>query len=126
MDMSIQAVTRIHRWRTIALIFIGMSLLMGLYLFQTVREEYVLNISGTEQRKDELLSFTELFINNVLTNDGEVDFETRLQLENAVRSLDDKNILTQWQNFVNSPSETEAQESVASLLRLLISEANSL
>jgi hypothetical protein len=41
-------------------------------------------------------------------------------LETAVRDLKDEEILNQWQKFVDSKTETEAQKEVKNLLELLI------
>ena len=67
------------------------------------------------------LAFTQLFIDKVLNTEGEVDFETRLQLENAVRAIGDEQILIQWKRFSESANEQEAQVEVKNLLSLLIS-----
>lgn len=61
--------------------------------------------------------FTKNFIAKVLK--GEVDFETRLKLENEVRELNDKDILITWQKFTAAKSEIEAQMAVKNLLALL-------
>ena len=66
------------------------------------------------------LAFTQLFIDKVLNAEGEVDFETRLQLENAVRAIGDEQILTQWKKFSESANEQEAQVEVKNLLSELI------
>lgn len=68
----------------------------------------------------QVLDFTKLFINKVLKAEEEVDFETRLQLENAVRNLADEEILNQWNRFVASKTEEEAQIEVKNLLEILI------
>ena len=68
-----------------------------------------------------VVSFTSLFIQKVLQAETEVDFETRLSLENAVRDLKDEEIMTEWQNFTGSKTEAEAQNSVKKLLEILIS-----
>lgn len=67
-----------------------------------------------------VLDFTKLFIEKILKAETEVDFETRLKLENAIRNLDDKEILEQWNKFVNSKNEGEAQSQVKNLLELLV------
>ena len=69
---------------------------------------------------EKVLDFTKLFIEKVLKADAEVDFETRLQLENAVRDLKDEEILVKWQNFVESKTEEEAQNHVKNLLEMLV------
>lgn len=70
---------------------------------------------------DKVLSFAQLFVAHVLQAEREVDFETRLKLENAVRDLADDQILGQWQKFTDSQSELEAQREVKTLLGLLLS-----
>ena len=74
----------------------------------------VQNING------KTLAFTKLFIDNVLNTEGEVDFETRLQLESAVRAIGDEQILIQWKKFSESANEQEAQVEVKNLLSDLI------
>ncbi len=74
----------------------------------------------TQQRGDRVLNFTKLFIIEVLKSEEDVDFETRLQLENAVRDLGDDEILDQWNKFTESETEIEAQEEVKNLLEMLI------
>ena len=69
---------------------------------------------------EKVLAFTELFIEKVLNAETEVDFETRLQLENAVRAIGDEQILEQWKKFTESASEQEAQAEVKNLLGLLV------
>jgi len=79
----------------------------------------------TEQTKSDLntkvLAFTSLFIQKVLQANTEVDFETRLSLENAVRDLKDDQIMAEWQNFTASTTEAGAQASVKKLLGILVS-----
>ncbi|OGD68090.1 hypothetical protein A2996_03210 [Candidatus Campbellbacteria bacterium RIFCSPLOWO2_01_FULL_34_15] len=77
-----------------------------------------------EKLNEDILDFTKLFIEKVLKTETEVDFETRLMLENAVRNLDDEDILKQWQEFVASQNEDEAQERVKDLLSILINKIN--
>lgn len=72
------------------------------------------------QTNEKILNFTQLFIKKVLKAQGEVDFETRLQLETAVRDLDDAQVLAQWESFIKSASEIQAQEEVKKLLELLV------
>ena len=67
-----------------------------------------------------VLDFTAMFIKEVLKAEGEVNFETRLSLENAVRDLKDEEIIEHWQRFVGSKTEPEAQQSVKDLLEVLV------
>lgn len=75
----------------------------------------------TQQINEKTLEFTKLFIEKVLKAEKEVDFETRLKLENAVRNLGDEEILNQWQKFSESKAEADAQENVKELLEMLVS-----
>ena len=68
-----------------------------------------------------ILNFTKIFIEEVLRAKTEIDFETRLKLENTVRGIDDEEILKQWNEFLNSKTESEAQDRVKNLLDLLVS-----
>jgi len=74
----------------------------------------------TQKTNEEVLNFTKFFIEKVLKAEKEVDFETRLKLENTVRNLGDEEILEQWNKFVNSKTEAEAQEQVKNLLEMLV------
>ena len=69
---------------------------------------------------EKVVNFTKMFIQKVLQADKEVDFETRLSLENAVRDLKDAEVMTEWQNFTTSKTEADAQNSVKKLLGILI------
>lgn len=75
----------------------------------------------TYQYNEKILAFTKFFVSKVLKAQADVSFEDRLKLENDVRALNDKEILDQWQAFVNSKDEKEAQTQVRNLLDLLIS-----
>lgn len=74
----------------------------------------------TQQINEKTLEFAKLFIGKVLKAEREVDFETRLKLENAVRNLGDEEILAQWKKFVASQTEEEAQREVKNLLEMLV------
>ena len=69
----------------------------------------------------QVLNFNRLFIEKVLNADQEVDFQTRLQLENDVRNLKDEEILSSWQKFTESKTEISAQEEAKNLLEILTS-----
>jgi len=92
------------------------------YQYFTLKRELDTTLAtlNTQQINEKVLNFTKLFIEKVLKVETEVDFETRLQLENAVRNLEDDEILNQWQKFVDSKTESEAQNNVKTLLELLV------
>lgn len=69
--------------------------------------------------KRPIMEFNQLFVEKVLGAEGEVGFETRLELENKVRELGNAEILAQWNKFVNAHTESEAQAEVKGLLSRL-------
>jgi len=83
-----------------------------------------LQVIKSTQAKVELnqkvIDFASMFIKKVLQADKEVNFETRLSLENAVRELKDEEVMAEWQNFTASKTELEAQNSVKRLLGILV------
>ena len=71
-------------------------------------------------RNAKVINFSRLFIDNVLKTGKEVDFDTRLNLENAVRDIKDDELLAQWNKFTKSQTESDAQNEVKNLLDLLM------
>jgi len=109
----------------VILILFGSNVFLGAKYFaaqKELREAKV--IIQTQEINDKVLDFTKLFIAEVLKSEEEINFETRLQLENAVRDLDDEEILNQWNKFTASETEIEAQEEVKNLLEMLINKAS--
>lgn len=72
-----------------------------------------------------VLDFEKLFIVKVLKAQGEINFDTRLQLETAVRATGDQEIINQWQHFVDSKTEADAQTAVKDLLNVLVNKIKS-
>lgn len=67
-----------------------------------------------------IVNFLKMFISIVLENKNEVSFDDRLKLENAVRDLQDKTILSQWDKFIGSHTESQAQQEVTNLIKILV------
>jgi hypothetical protein len=105
----------------IAVLLIVTNLIWGLLYF-TLRSELVAARMTVKERdmNAKVVSFSRQFIEDVLRAKTEVDFETRLKLENAVRDMKDKEVLAQWGKFINSKTEAEAQDEVKALLALLM------
>lgn len=76
-----------------------------------------------ERTNSQMLDFTAMFIDKVVQSKEEVDFETRLALENKVRELNNQAVFDQWNKFTASKTEAAAQVEVKKLLLLLLSEA---
>jgi len=103
------------------LLSVGANIILGWAYFSAKQDlSSAQTVLSSLQNKDKNVSFLRMFIKKVIRSESEVDFESRLKLENAVRELSDQEILAQWQKFVNSQSETETQENVKILLDLLV------
>ncbi len=72
-----------------------------------------------QQLNTRIINFSRLFVEKVLKAKEDISFEERLKLENAVREIDDKDLLSSWEEFTSSKTEEEAQENVKDLLDLL-------
>ena len=105
----------------IVLILLAANVFLGVKYISLVKElrqtQAALQIQKTNEK---VLGFLKLFIKEVLKAENEVNFETRLKLENAVRSLEDEEILVQWKKFTESKTEAETQEEVKNLLEMLV------
>jgi predicted MPP superfamily phosphohydrolase len=99
----------------IGTVFFGLK-----YYFLSREIHELMSTQAKVETNEKVLTFTSLFIKKVLQADKEVDFETRLSLENAVRNLEDPEIMALWRDFVGSKTEKEAQENVKKLLGVLI------
>lgn len=105
----------------IILILLAGNIFLGAKYFSVVKELRQTQATlQTQTTNEKVLEFTKLFIGEVLKADSEVSFDTRLKLETAVRNLGDEEILAQWQKFVDSKTETGAQDEVKNLLELLV------
>lgn len=104
----------------IVLLFASLIVVGGKYYYdlKTFRQASVLIAQQAE--KEKVIDFLKLFTNKVLEGVGEVSFDDRLQLENAVRDMDDSNIFKIWQDFTNSKDENRTQKNLKKLLGTLI------
>ena len=105
----------------LALILIIIVSFLG-YKYSTLQKELELLESDLKVRQvnEKVLDFTKFFIEKVLQAELEVDFETRLLLENKVRNLDDPEVLAKWNIFVESKTEEDAQKNVKNFLESLV------
>ena len=105
----------------VIVILLASNILLGVKYVNTQEElKTVKTILETQVMNEKVLDFTKLFINKVLKAEEEITFEERLTLENAVRNLNDEEILAQWNKFIESKDEMEAQREVKNLLELLV------
>jgi len=113
---------RFHSLLVIVIIALALGIIGLTVYVRSLRQEITeKKIDGPESSQHEkLLVFMDDFIKLVLNAEGEVDFETRLKLENEVRDINDPEVLTAWKAFVASGDETEAQKKVIALLQLIV------
>ena len=98
-----------------------MNIFFGIQYTQNIRNEDKMieeQAARTEQRI-QVAKFLRLFIEKVLSTNGTVSFEDRVQLENDVRKLGDEQIVKQWQSFVASKDGEQAQQRAITLMSLL-------
>ena len=80
----------------------------------------VLHAYRVQQIDARILSFTSMFVEDVLMAHKEIDFDTRLSLETTVRSLNDQQIFDQWQRFTKAQTKEDSSNEAKILLDLLI------
>jgi hypothetical protein len=78
----------------------------------------------TKAKSHSIMLFTNMFVKKILMANSDVDFDTRLDLETSVRSLNDEEILFQWQKFTNSSEGAEASKEAKNLLNLLTTKSS--
>lgn len=72
------------------------------------------------ETNEKIVSFISLFINNIYGEGQEVSFEERLKMENAVRDINNKDILDQWASFTASKTQDESQANAKTLFNKLV------
>lgn len=85
------------------------------YQLRTVLQAY-----QAQQTNAKVLAFTNMFVEDVLMANKEIDFDTRLSLETAVRGINDQDIFDQWQRFTKTSTKEGASNEAKILLDLLI------
>jgi len=73
----------------------------------------------TQNGNAKIASFLNLFIEKVLQSSADISFEDRLKLENAVRDLNDSEILSLWETFTQATTADEVQADCKNLLQAL-------
>jgi len=104
----------------IIILLIGNVFWGGRYLSMSKQLQSVKKTIELQKVNEKVIKFGKLFINGVLRSENEVSFETRLMLENAVRDTGKKDIMSNWQKFIDSKSESEAQQNVKDLLESIL------
>lgn len=104
---------------TMILAFICIILLVSNIFFGV--EYFLVNaklnkLNAIQAQNAKVSAFESLFINKVLKTQGAVGYQDRLNLQSAVVGLNDNGILGDWNTFLASTTEAQAQQSVLVLL----------
>ena len=90
------------------------------YFLQIIETEKLQKETTRQKTNVKVINFLSLFIQKVLRTDKEVSFENRLKLENAIRDINDPEILSKWEKFTGATDESEIQNGVKDLLEVLV------
>ena len=104
----------------IVVLLVGNIFFAAQYFLLSRETQTTQKVLETQKVNGKVINFLKLFIDKVLKADKEISFDQRLMLENSVRDLQDKEILSQWERFIASKTELEAQLEVKNLLDLLV------
>jgi hypothetical protein len=108
------------------LILLAGNVVLGVLYFNARRElAQAQGAAAGRQTNEKIAGFAGLVVDKVLKAQGEVSFDDRLQLENAVRDTKDADLLAQWKKFTDSQNETAAQTEMKNLLGLLVEKIKS-
>jgi uncharacterized SAM-binding protein YcdF (DUF218 family) len=96
-------------------------ILLSVKLFSLKARVDSLEFENSNQKINrDVVSFLKLFIEKILQGEEDVSFEDRLKLENAVRDLKDKKVLSLWESFTQAKNSEEAQMFLKNLLQALV------
>jgi flagellar basal body-associated protein FliL len=113
----------------ITIIIVVVIALLGFFAWQYVSLSQQLKTAqktiSTQQVNAKVLAFSKLFVANVLQGGQSVSFDQRLQLENAVRDINDPQIYSAWQKFTNAKDQAEIQKDFYGLFSLLLDKLGS-
>jgi len=73
-----------------------------------------------QQTNEKILIFTKMFVDKIFRRNPEASFEDRLELENAIRDLNNQEIFDQWRKFTSSVGDDDAQAQAVNLFNLLL------
>jgi hypothetical protein len=108
--------------KKIAIVFFALFFCVSLVFngWMVYQLSMALKVNELKQNNAKVLNFTGMFVEDVLMASQDIDFDTRLTLETAVRSLNDQDIFSQWQRFTKASDKELASNEAKILLDLLI------
>lgn len=78
-------------------------------------------VSSRSEQNAKIAEFERFFVSKILRATGEVSYQDRLKLESSITAINDQEITDSWQKFLDSQTESEAQQNVFDLLELISS-----
>ena len=126
-QLSIKNMNRFNK-TTLILIFLLLASNIVWGLEYTTKQSQLITVQNelaeiTQNKK--ILAFQKLFVDKVLNVDGVVDFNTRVELQNAIADIHNEAISQAWNAFLSAETELDGQNRVKELLSLLASNAYS-
>jgi hypothetical protein len=100
------------------ILLIASNIFFAVKYFINTKE--IKQIEQKQQINSGVLSFTKLFVDKILMGNKEVSFEDRLQLENSIRDLKDKEVFDSWDKFTKAKEQTDIQHNFYDLFSLLL------
>lgn len=98
-------------------------ILFSAYFSRGAELQKTQNIVASIEHSHNILAFQKLFIEKVLKSDGEVDYDTRRELEQSVGKTNDDAVIKAWNAFLSVKTEEEGQAKVKDLLSVLADRA---
>ncbi len=105
------------------LILVGLNIFFSVQYTQNIRNEGIKEeqeLAKTEERL-KTSRFMKFFIDKVLSTEGAISFDDRVQLEADLRGIGDTAITKQWEAFVASKDSETAQATAVKLMSMLAS-----
>ncbi|MBU3896136.1 hypothetical protein KKG36_02395 [Patescibacteria group bacterium] len=107
--------------RVIIIVLISVVVILGGQYYSLYKDlQTQKSLNQIYQYNGKMLNFAKLFIAKVIMAQGDVSFEDRLKLENAVRNINDETVFEQWQRFIEAETESQVGENAKILLELLV------
>ena len=119
------SIPRMSRHLQLLFLFLILSL-VGLFAVYAWNSQYNIlnpNVSFVTGKSRNVLSFTNLFIKDVLQSNGQVSLATQTQLEDKLRALNDPTLNAAWEKLITANNETDLQQQTSAFLLLLIEKA---
>ncbi|OGJ01239.1 hypothetical protein A3G98_00480 [Candidatus Nomurabacteria bacterium RIFCSPLOWO2_12_FULL_37_8] len=76
------------------------------------------NLQAIQENRN-ILSFQKMFITKVLKSNGDVSYDTRQELNDAVLLTNDQKVVSAWNDFLSAKTEVEAKRKVLNLLYVM-------